>query len=411
MIFKIKTKGATLFKSESASYIYFILLIVIAGWFFIGLVNGVTFSIFFREHKQHSHKYLDDNQVKWLEISKIILKTKPLDYSIPDKGFVFSLYSLKKSRLYSQIKFLVLLSNFIILCLLTDKTSYDYYVRYLPAYVMLTFFYGAELFSNFLIFGPKTYLSPKNLWHWVLVFIFLVYLANTTMTFFSEHTTMRNQQLGLRFFRFLLILSTVRLIKRFKALKKLFSVLSFSLPMILNIFYLLFLIFFVYAMIACRWYSSLSQGEVLDEYVTFKDFFYALMTMFSISTANNWTAILFNVVNSPEESSTFKPRNYLFFISFMLLTFFFLMNLFSLTLTKQFEDFYTNRKSPMQLYNDNLKSFRGVWSNFCIRGNLFAMKTQNLIRFFRRLGAPLGCASEQSDREIEKKIMNLQISK
>lgn len=372
----------------------------------------MTFSIFFREQKQNSHKYLDDNQVKWLEISKIILKTKPLDYSIPDKGFVFSLYSLKKSRFYSEIKFFVLLSNFLILCLLTENSSYDYYTRYLPAYIVLTLFYGIELFSNFLIFGAKIYLSLKNLWHWVLVLIFLIYLSNISMTFFLENNKiMRNQDLGLRFFRFLLILSTIRLIKRFKALKKLFSILSFSLPMILNIFYLLFLVFFVYAMVACRWYSSLSRSEVLDDYITFKDFFYALMTMFSISTANNWTAILFDVVNNDEESSSFKPRNYFFFASFMLITFFFLMNLFSLTLTKQFEDFYTNRKSPMQLYNDNLKSFRGVWSNFCCRDNLLAMKTQNLIRFFRKLGAPLGSELEESDREIEKKIMNLQISK
>lgn len=251
------------------------------------------------------------------------------------------------------MKFLILLLNSVILCLFKDNISNDYYSKYKIAYTIITLFYFVEFLMNVRIFGAKNYLSRENIWHWILLLILLFYLSNILFTYLDDFIILNEQENIIRFFRFLLIISTIRLFKRIKALQKLLEVLYFSFPMIINIISVLLLVFFFYAMVACRWFSNFRDGTVLDDYVSFKNFFYSLMTMIGISTANNWTSILLAVVDiedlihqkdNPLVLGLIKFRDYIFFVSFMLVTFFFLINLFSLTLTKQFEESYMNRK-------------------------------------------------------------------
>ena len=373
-------------------------------------MNGVLFSIFFKTQKQQTHRFLDDNQIKWLEISKFILKTQPPNYAISTIGYISKIYALKKSILFSRLKFLILLMNLIILCLFSDRNSLHYFTDYQYIYLIITSFYLFEFAINILIYRFSHYLG-KSLWHNFLALITFMYFSNNILMFFPDVEIIQKNSHSYRFFRFLLILSTFRLIKRFKALKKLFSFLYFSFPMIFNLIYLLFLIFFIYAIIGCRWFSAFTSGEVIDDYLNFKNFFYALMTMFRTGTANNWTSLMFDIVSNEgdDASSWIKLRDYLFFVSFMVMTFFFMINLFTLTLTKQFEEFYLNINSPLQLYKDNLKKFRKVWSKFCLKSNLLCIKNDQLSNFFKNLGLPLGCNKHDSELEVGKTIMKLQL--
>ena len=348
--------------------------------------------------------------MKWLEISKIIIKNQPSNYAIPTIGLISRIYSLKKSFFFSRLKFLILLMNFVILALFSARISAEYYLNYRLVYLFITIFYLLELILNFSIYGPINYVG-KSLWTSIMAFIVLIYFTNTLSMFFPELLVLDKKASLFRFFRFLLILSTVRLIKRYKSLKKLLDFLYFSFPMIANLIFLLFLVFFFYAIVACRWFSHIKTGEVIDDYLNFKNFFFALMTMFRTGTANNWTSLMFDIVKmeGSEASSFIKLRDYLFFVSFMLLTFYFLINLFTLTLTKQFEEFYQNINSPLQLYKDNLKRFKKVWSTFCSKEDLLSIRIDQLAKFFKNLGLPLGCQESDSDLEIKKKIMNLQL--
>jgi len=315
---------------------------------------------------------------------------------------------LKKSQLFSKLKFLILLMNSIVLCLFSDSNANEYYTKYQVFYFIATTFYIMELLLNIFIYKLTNYLG-KHYWHNLLALICFIYLLNSIIIFFPTLEILNKQSPLYRFFRFLLSLSIIRLFKRFKSLKKLFSFLYFSLPMISNLIFLLFIIFFVYAVLGCRWFWQFRSGQVLDDYLNFKDFFYALMTMFRTGTANDWNSLMFDVVGNENDNQINKVRDYLFFVSFMLITFFFLINLFTLTLTKEFEDFYLNINSPMQLYKDNLKRFRTLWSTFCLKESLMVIRVEKLAIFFRKMGPPLGGEKFENDLEIGKKLMNLQL--
>lgn len=122
-------------------------------YFKLGILNRVIFSIFFKAQKQNLHKFLDENQMKWIEISKIILKTQPSNYFIPEKGLISHLYALKKSHLFSTIKFLILVMNSIVLCLFSDQNANKI------SSGLSIYFYLMEFLLNIFIYKLTNYIG------------------------------------------------------------------------------------------------------------------------------------------------------------------------------------------------------------------------------------------------------------
>ena len=142
-----------------------------------------TTGIFFKAQKKQLHKFLDEDQVKWLEITKFILKSQPNPYFIPKKGPIFHFYSLKKSKLFSTLKLLILIMNSVVLCLFSDRNSHDYYINYRVFYLIATSFYILELMLNIRIYKFTNYLG-KDMWHNILALICIIYVSNSILMFF-----------------------------------------------------------------------------------------------------------------------------------------------------------------------------------------------------------------------------------
>ena len=73
-----------------------------------------------------------------------------------------------------------------------------------------------------------------------------------------------------------------------------------------NVLCLLLLFFFVYTIIGCYLFSEVPKGINIDDYVNFKNFLFGMMTLFKLSTGDNWTATAF-------EFSEFYSMFYNFF--------------------------------------------------------------------------------------------------
>lgn len=85
------------------------------------------------------------------------------------------------------------------------------------------------------------------------------------------------------------------------------------------------------------------------------------------------------------------------------------MNLFSLTLLKQFEEFYINFNSPLQSYKENLNRFKLIWSYYSNKKNKNTIKVHNLLGFFKMLGSPLGCNPNDKIIKMGEKLKGLNI--
>ena len=77
--------------------------------------------------------------------------------------------------------------------------------------------------------------------------------------------------------------------------------------MIMNVLSLILLIFLIYAIYGCHLFGNINKGDYIDDYINFKNFFYAMMTLFKISTVDNWFPIMNDIMNY--KSFFFKMKN------------------------------------------------------------------------------------------------------
>lgn len=88
----------------------------------------------------------------------------------------------------------------------------------------------------------------------------------------------------------------LRIINSIKVVQKLFQTLKYSLPMVVNVSSLLMLTYYIYVLFGCHYFKNIRNGTVIDDYINFKNFSYALMTLFKVSTADSWENIMFDVM-------------------------------------------------------------------------------------------------------------------
>ena len=101
-----------------------------------------------------------------------------------------------------------------------------------------------------------------------------------------------------RVIRILRITRLLKLVKSLHGLQQLIETLIFSLPSLLNVGALLLLIFFIYAILGVFLFKDIYNGEIIDSYINFSNFGYAMLTIFKVSTGEDWSKIMFDLTNS-----------------------------------------------------------------------------------------------------------------
>ena len=98
------------------------------------------------------------------------------------------------------------------------------------------------------------------------------------------------------------------------------------------------------------------------------------------------------LINNFKKKKLKKGSGLIFFLTFMLISYFLLFNVFSMVLLKEFENFYLNPLNPRQFFEKNIHNFRMSWAFFSSR-KVFEkslMHKSKLYDFLKFLGPPLG---------------------
>jgi hypothetical protein len=85
-----------------------------------------------------------------------------------------------------------------------------------------------------------------------------------------------------------------RLINKYKGLEALIATIQFSLPSLLNVFSLLLLIFFIYSILGAFIFGDITRGVIINDYTNFQNFGIAMISLFRISTGEDWNRIMFD---------------------------------------------------------------------------------------------------------------------
>lgn len=102
----------------------------------------------------------------------------------------------------------------------------------------------------------------------------------------------------------------------------------------MNVLSLLILIFFIYSILGVFLFNNIPFNDIIDSHTNFNNFSSAMVTLFRISTGEDWHLIMHQCIVSKGmiESS-------LYFISFVTLTSLIMLNLFVMVIIQFYEDF------------------------------------------------------------------------
>ena len=143
-----------------------------------------------------------------------------------------------------------------------------------------------------------------------------------------------------RVLRVLRVSRVLRIAGKHKGLQSLFNTIMLSISALFNVFMLLMLFFFILATLGQFMFSGVKQGEVINEYKNFTVFDRSFLLLFSISTGEDWNKIMHDCSHTSPDciegetcGSFFAPA---YFIAFILLITYVMLNLFILVIIQQF---------------------------------------------------------------------------
>lgn len=100
----------------------------------------------------------------------------------------------------------------------------------------------------------------------------------------------------------------------------------------MNISALLFLVFFIFSILGNSLFSDIKNGEVINDYMNFSNFHKAFILLLQCSTGEDWLDAMYTTM---EEVSQWS---WLYFVVFVILIQFIMINLFILVILIQFEE-------------------------------------------------------------------------
>ena len=284
--------GPTENNSRYMSYFYFVIFIIVIPIFFINLFIGVIFYHFVLSEKKCKNVLLTESQQRWVHLQKLIIQLEPkyAQLKMPKNRLRKMCYHISQHRNFEALILLVICASIVNMALSYDDApqSFTDNLSLIDQVFMLIFV--IEITLKLFGMGFWGYFALR--WNQFDFFIVIFGLVDLIINrFFSQALLLF--QMGpkiLRAVRMLRIGRLLRLVKKFEGMLKLLQTLVFSLPMAFNILALLLLIFFIYTIIGCSLFGDIPTG---DEYVNFKNFLYGMMTLFKMSTTDNWSSTMF----------------------------------------------------------------------------------------------------------------------
>lgn len=373
--------GPTVDNSRYLSYAYFVVFIIVIPIFFINLFIGVIFYHFVISEKKFKNVLLTDSQIRWIQLQKLIITLEPKYAQLrqPANRFRRLCYRVIHHRYFEILVLLIICGSIVNMALSYDDAPADFLARLEVVDQVFMGFFVVEIAVKVLGLGVLGYFSQK--WNQFDFFIVVFGITDLLMnSFFSkEMLVFQTGPKILRAVRMLRIGRLLRLIKKFDGMLKILQTLVFSLPMTFNVLALLLLIFFVYTIIGCSLFGDIP----MDDYVNFKNFLFGMMTLFKMSTTDDWSSTMLAVL----KHNVYCP---VYFVSFIIISQFILTNLFILVLLQQFADAEQSDKNPLQEFNEYVSKFRNAWIECTEKFKGEKMQKTSLLKFFRSLEPPLG---------------------
>ena len=279
--------------------LFFIFFIFVCSFFLVNLFTG-SLLYYFKLCENHEKNkfsfFMTDHQIKWMELQKIILNTKPVSKYVKYSHIRKTFAKFVTSNFYEFIITASILLNIYIMIayrddmLTEDKEYFDYLSN------VLNYVFIFETLLKILILKFEGYFSNKwYVFEFLLTVFALIDILFQFFNIFSMKVFTLSSKIS-RIFKIFRILRVLRLTKQFKSFQTLWKTIIFSLPSLGNVGALILLIFFVYSILGCFLFSDIIEGKIINNTNNFSNFGNSLITLFRVLTGEDWYKVMYDCI-------------------------------------------------------------------------------------------------------------------
>ncbi|XP_029997215.1 voltage-dependent T-type calcium channel subunit alpha-1H [Sphaeramia orbicularis] len=345
--------------------LYFISFLLIVSFFVLNMFVGVVVENFHKcrqDQEEEEARLREEKRLKMIEKKRRSkenggAEAKQRPYYADYSPLRLSIHTLCTSH------YLDLFITFII-CINVFTMSIEHYNQ--PQYLeevlkycnyVFTFIFIIEALLKLAAFGIHRFF--KDRWNQLDIAIVALSIMGITLEELKMNAALPINPTIIRIMRVLRIARVLKLLKMATGMRALLDTVMQALPQVGNLGLLFMLLFFIYAALGVELFGKLECSEKnpcegLSRHATFDNFGMAFLTLFRVSTGDNWNGIMKDTLREchPEEGHclSYLPLvSPIYFVTFVLMAQFVLVNVVVAVLMKHLEESNKEAKEDAEM--------------------------------------------------------------
>ncbi|XP_055363135.1 voltage-dependent T-type calcium channel subunit alpha-1I-like [Betta splendens] len=331
--------------------LYFISFLLIVSFFVLNMFVGVVVENF---HKCRQHQEVEEarrrEEKRQRRMEKKRRKAQKMPYYASYGSARLAIHTLCTSHYLDLVITFIICINVITMSLehYSQPPSLETALKYCNYFFTSTFVIEATL--KLVAFGFRRFF--KDRWNQLDLAIVLLSVMGITLEEIEINASLPINPTIIRIMRVLRIARVLKLLKMATGMRALLDTVVQALPQVGNLGLLFMLLFFIYAALGVELFGELVCNadypcEGMSRHATFENFGMAFLTLFQVSTGDNWNGIMKDTLR---ECPPGRPgSDYgchtglqfispLYFVSFVLTAQFVLINVVVAVLMKHLDD-------------------------------------------------------------------------
>ncbi|XP_071375967.1 voltage-dependent T-type calcium channel subunit alpha-1I [Centroberyx affinis] len=343
--------------------LYFISFLLIVSFFVLNMFVGVVVENF---HKCRQHQEVEEakrrEEKRQRRMEKKRRKAQKLPYYSSYGSVRLMIHTLCTNHYLDLIITFIICINVITMSLehYNQPHSLDLALKYCNYFFTSTFVLEAVL--KLIAFGFRRFF--KDRWNQLDLAIVLLSVMGITLEEIEISAALPINPTIIRIMRVLRIARVLKLLKMATGMRALLDTVVQALPQVGNLGLLFMLLFFIYAALGVELFGELVCNEDypcegMSRHATFENFGMAFLTLFQVSTGDNWNGIMKDTLREcPPDHATdvdyacnpsLQFISPMYFVSFVLTAQFVLINVVVAVLMKHLDDSNKEAKEEAEM--------------------------------------------------------------
>uniref|UniRef100_A0A8C2B1H9 Voltage-dependent N-type calcium channel subunit alpha-1B n=1 Tax=Cyprinus carpio TaxID=7962 RepID=A0A8C2B1H9_CYPCA len=386
--------------------IFYVVYFIVFPFFFVNIFVALII-ITFQEQgdKAMSDCSLEKNERACIDFA---INAKPLTRYMPQdkQSYQYKIWKFVVSTPFEYSILTMIAINTVVLMMKFHGAPKPYEEMLKWLNIIFTALFTLECILKVIAFGPLNYL--KEAWN---MFDFVTVLGSITDILVTE--IQDKSRINLSFLRLFRAARLIKLLRQGYTIRILLWTFVQSFKALPYVCLLIAMLFFIYAIIGMQVFGNimLSEESAINIHNNFQTFFQALMLLFRSATGEAWHEIMLSCLGDRpcDRDSGYTGKEcgsdfaYFYFVSFIFLCSFLMLNLFVAVIMDNFE--YLTRDASI-LGPHHLDEFIRVWAEYdpaaCGR-----ISYLDMYEMFRHMSPPLGLGKKCPPRIAYKRLVRM----